>query len=156
MKNLMKPIIIAPLMLALATIAFTSVASGAHKDLSLRTFTEIRVQAPVDVDVTVGKNQSFTMEGRDEDLAKLKIEVEGDTLVIKMKRYSGRTKQINITINMEELTDFAIKGSSDAKIRNVDTKSFDLSISGSGDVEFDGRSENLDLSISGSGGQCNC
>lgn len=151
MKNLLKPIVIAPLMMAMATTAFTSFAVGANKDMSLKTFTEIRVQAPVDVDVSVGKKQAFTMEGRDEDLAKLIIEVRGDTLVIKKERNSGRMKQVKITISMKNLTDFAIQGSSDAKIRDVDSKSFDLSISGSGDIEFDGKSDKLNVSISGSG-----
>ena len=45
----------------------------------------------------------------------------------------------------------SISGSSDAKLRQLDTEQFHISIAGSGDVQASGRAARLDASIAGSG-----
>lgn len=146
----MKKIII-PMMAVIATTAFSTLAIAETKDLKLERFSKVKVYAPVDLDVSVGKKQSFSMEGRDEDLAKIIVEVKGDTLIIKKEKRSGRMKDVKLTISVKDLTQFIINGSSDAKIRDIDSKSFELGINGSGDVVFDGKSAELDIEINGSG-----
>ncbi|PCI33471.1 MAG: hypothetical protein COB54_03995 [Alphaproteobacteria bacterium] len=146
----MKKILI-PMMAVLAASTFSSPVLAASKDVTLDKFSKVKIFAPVDLDVSVGKKQSFSMEGRQEDLDKLIIEVRNDTLVIKKEKRSDRMKKVMISISMKELTQFIINGSSDAKIRDVNTKSFEIGINGSGDVNFDGKSHDLDVEINGSG-----
>lgn len=140
-----------PLMAILAATAFSSSVLADSKDLTLEKFSKVKIFAPVDLDVSVGKKQSFSMEGREEDLDKLIIEVRDGTLIIKKEKRSGRMKKVMITLSMKDLTKFIINGSSDAKIRDVNTKSFEIGINGSGDVNFDGKSHDLDIEINGSG-----
>ncbi len=146
----MKKILI-PMMAIMATTALTTLSYAESKSMKLDKFSKVKVYAPVDLDVFVGKKQSFTMEGRDEDLAKIIVAVKGDTLIIKKEKRSGRMKNVKITVAMKDLTQFIINGSSDAKINNVDSKSFELGINGSGDVIFDGKSDELAVQINGSG-----
>ncbi|NOZ67489.1 MAG: DUF2807 domain-containing protein [Alphaproteobacteria bacterium] len=143
----------APLSLwaVIATVTLTAPAVAETKDMTLNDFSKIKVYAPVDLDVAVGKKQSFSMEGRTEDLAKLVIDVRDNSLIIKKKKYSGRMKTVKIAVTMADLTKFVINGSSDAKIRNVDSDSFKLAINGSGNVVFDGKGTELDVEINGSG-----
>ena len=140
-----------PMMTLLAVSAMSSPVLAANQDLTLKKFSKVKVSAPVDLDVSVGKAQSFSMEGREKDLNRLIIEVRDGTLIIKKEKYSGRMKKVMITISMEDLTKFIINGSSDARIRDVNTRSFKIGINGSGDVMFDGKSHNLDVKINGSG-----
>jgi len=143
----------APLFLwvVIATVALAAPAVAETKDMTLDDFSKIKIYAPVDVDVAVGQKPSFSMEGRSEDLAKLIIEVRDNSLIIKKEKHSGRMKKVKIAIAMADLTKFVINGSSDAKIRNVDSTSFKLAINGSGDVVFGGKSAELDVEINGSG-----
>lgn len=140
-----------PMIAVMITAALTTLSYAESKSLKLDEFSKVKIYAPVDLDVSVGKKQSFSMEGRDEDLAKIIVVVKGDTLIIKKEKRSGRMKKVMITIDLEELTQFIINGSSDAKIANIDTKSFELGINGSGDVGFNGNNDELSVQINGSG-----
>lgn len=144
-----KTLILATAFMTVST--FVSLALAETKDLTLKKFSKVKVYAPVDLDISVGQKQSFTMEGRDEDLEKLIVEVRDGSLIIKKEKRSGRMKNVVITLTMENLTQFIINGSSDAKIRDVDSKSFEVGINGSGDIIFDGKSDELDVEINGSG-----
>ncbi len=140
-----------PMMAVMATTALTTLSYAESKDVNLDKFSKIKVYAPVDLDVSVGKKQSFTMEGRDGDLSKLTVEVQDGTLIIKKKNFSSRMKEVKVTVAMKDLTKFIIYGSSDAKIRDVDSKSLTLGINGSGDIDFNGKSNALEVEINGSG-----
>ncbi|PHZ84968.1 head GIN domain-containing protein [Paremcibacter congregatus] len=138
-------------MIALASMVLSPVAFAAEKDMKLDTFSKIKIYAPVDLDVSVGKNQKFSLTGDADDLEKIIVLVKGDTLYIKKKKHSGRIGEMKATVNLKELTTFVVNGSSDAKIRDVDSTSFELQINGSGDVTFNGKSDALDIQINGSG-----
>lgn len=143
--------ILLPVMAVMVTTALTTLSFAESKNMKLNKFSKVKVYAPVHLDVSVGKKQSFTMEGRDEDLAKIIVKVQDGTLIIKKEKHSGRMKKVMLTIAMKDLTQFIINGSSDAKIRDINSKSFKLGINGSGDVIFDGKSDELEVEINGSG-----
>lgn len=139
------------IMLSLTTMAVAPLAYGAEKNMKLDVFSKIKVYAPVDLDVSVGKEQKFSMKGSQDDLDKIVVMVKGDYLIIKKKKHSGSMDQVTVSVGVEDLTAFVINGSSNAKIHDVDSKSFELQINGSGDVVFDGQSEALEVEINGNG-----
>lgn len=67
------------------------------------------------------------------------------------RKRAGPIKKVNISLALRDLTKFVINGSSGAKIRDVDSPSFEVGVNGSGDVIFDGKSERLLVEINGSG-----
>lgn len=139
------------LLTCMITAASVAPTLAADKDLDLKKFSKVKIYAPVDVDVVVGQSQSFEMQGRDEDLAKIIVKVKSNTLIIKKEKRSGRMKQVKVRISVKALTDYSIYGSSDGAIHNIDSKTFDLVINGSGDVVLDGKSNELSMVINGSG-----
>ena len=65
---------------------------------------------------------------------------------------SYRTRQTpRITITVPRLTAFAVKGSGDAKISGVNGGSLSLAVSGSGDIQAQGRAGDLAVAVSGAG-----
>ncbi len=143
--------LLTPLMMAIAAAALSPLASAATKDMTLPVFSKVNVNVPIDFVVAVGKKQAFTMEGLDGYLEAISVEVKDGTLVIRKKRRLKMIEKISVKITMEDLTKFVINGSSDGKINNVDSKIFALTISGSGDVVIEGKSDELIVTINGGG-----
>lgn len=143
--------LLTPLMMAIVATALSPLASAATREITLASFSKVNVNVPIDFVVAVGKKQSFTMEGPDEVLALIKVEVKDGTLDIRKKKRFKIIERISVKISMENLTKFVINGASDGKISNVDSKIFALKINGSGDVVIEGKSDELTVTINGSG-----
>ncbi|PCJ36974.1 MAG: hypothetical protein COA93_00540 [Alphaproteobacteria bacterium] len=143
--------LLTPLMMAIAAAVLSPLASAATKDMTLASFSKVNINVPIDFVVAVGKKQSFTMEGPDELLALIKVEVKDGTLDIRKKRRFELIEKISVRITMEDLTKFVITGASDGKISNVNSKIFALKINGYGDVVIEGKSDELTVTINGGG-----
>lgn len=61
------------------------------------------------------------------------------------------TDRLRITVTAPTVTTFDLEGSSDLKIRDYDQDALSIDVSGSGEIEADGRTRTLELDISGSG-----
>lgn len=61
------------------------------------------------------------------------------------------SERLSIVVTAPSVTAFDLEGSSDVKIRDYDQNALAIDLSGSGEVEVDGRATALELDISGSG-----
>ncbi|MFY7852959.1 MAG: GIN domain-containing protein [Brevundimonas sp.] len=61
------------------------------------------------------------------------------------------SERVRITVTAPSVTTFDLEGSSDLKIRDYDQTALSIDVSGSGEIEADGRAQTLELDISGSG-----
>lgn len=61
------------------------------------------------------------------------------------------SERISIVVTAPSVTAFDVEGSSDLKIRDYDHDALAIDLSGSGEIEVDGRATTLELDISGSG-----
>ena len=61
------------------------------------------------------------------------------------------SERLRITVTSPSVTTFDLEGSSDLKIRDYDHDTLAIDLSGSGEIEVDGRATTLELDISGSG-----
>ena len=130
----------------------SGVAKSETRDLPV--FTRIESSGSADitvmVDGTAGK-QEFTIEGDDNILPVIDIEVKDDKLVIS-SRESYRTRTpIKITITLAALNEARIGGSGSIVANGVAAKDFGVHIAGSGDIKISGQAEKLTASIAGSG-----
>lgn len=114
-------------------------------------FTHIAVKGATDCDVTVGKTQSVEITADDNLLSLVTTELVGETLVISTKGSSSSRLGIKAKITVPELNGLDISGSGDSSIRGIKSKTFFVSISGSGDVRAAGGADNVSASIAGSG-----
>jgi hypothetical protein len=116
-------------------------------------FTKVHLQIPVDVTIRPGKAFSLVLDLRDSELAgKVLTEVRGDTLYITSSEHSFHMHGKNTaTITMPSFEGVSISGSGDADIAGFDQGDVSLAISGSGNVNYNGKSSALSVSIAGSG-----
>ncbi|MEQ9468576.1 MAG: head GIN domain-containing protein [Ekhidna sp.] len=119
-------------------------------------FNELSLGIPANVYLKQG-NQKVEIECDDDIFEEIEFELKGDRLVIKkegiqMWGSSWRKSEVNIYISMQEIEELSVSGSgmieSDGRLEVEDIK---LSVSGSGDIDLDLRSDELDMRISGSG-----
>lgn len=140
---------LASLALAACTVALPALGAESR---SVSGFTRIELAAPVDLEVRAGKFAA-TLEMDSDVAAKLRTEVQGDTLRISLEGWRGNFhgKQ-RIKVSMPELRGVLIQGSGDADIAGFSGQGqVELRIAGSGDVKFAGSTGGLSVLIEGSG-----
>ena len=121
-------------------------------------FTKISLSVTADVYLTQGNIQKVDVEGDEEDLEELVMEVVGNKLIIKSKSH-GRIfgswsswDDVNIYITLPTIEGISVAGSGSVTGRTkISTDDLDLSISGSGNIELDIKAEEIDADITGSG-----
>lgn len=90
----------------------------------------------------------------EKDLENLKIYVKGQTLVIENKeKYFNKWRGDNLTIaiDLPKLKKFTLNGPSDATISGLHGDLFKVVVNGSGNVDFEGATNELKAEINGSG-----
>lgn len=143
------------------------------KELNLSHFEGIRSGFSCDVYITQGDQQKVEVEGQQNILDNLVMDVSGEILKIKYDRMVKRAEPVKVYITMDNLVEasvsgsgslvstskftglgdleVSVSGSGDLKLE-VDAEDIDMSVSGSGDIELGGSAQDLVMSISGSGG----
>ncbi|HXH62011.1 MAG TPA: head GIN domain-containing protein [Fimbriimonadaceae bacterium] len=123
------------------------------KDFNMTGFEKISSNGSMSLTVKVGGAESIKANGDQDRINNLKMSVEDGELVIKedSKNWFGSHGKLHIDITLPKLTALAINGSGDATVDGVDSDSFSVSISGSGDITATGQAEKCTVSVSGSG-----
>jgi hypothetical protein len=144
-----------------------------EKVRALTAFTKLRVDGPVDVRLVQSGSDQATVVADDNIEPLVETAVDGDTLVVRLKRDAGFTTRSAplVRIDARALQAVAIQGSGDLSLERfkgdslalsvvgsgdvqlglVELKELSVSISGSGDVRVAGRAEQQSWTISGSG-----
>lgn len=121
---------------------------------ALAAFSKLRIDGPFDVKLTQAGSDQATVVADDNIEPLVETAVEGDTLVIRMKRDAGFTTRSAPVVRLDARTlrVVAIHGSGDLSADSFKSDSLGLTVIGSGDVQF-GLIElkDLNVSISGSG-----
>jgi len=130
---------------------------------------ELVFAGPDKVIVTKGDTLDIDVSGDEDAIAELRFSLDGDALGISRKSSDwggtgiATTPDISTLVlagsgdvevaSMQSAADSAvtIAGSGKARIADLDAKSLDLTIAGSGNFEASGRVDQLDLTIAGSG-----
>ena len=154
--------------------------SGTTRTFQVADFTGVELRGSDDVDVRTGAAFAVRAEGPSEELDKLKIVREGNTLRIGRINHDGLSwddfghhdgKHVKIYVTLPHLAEASIAGSGDMAIDKVEGAKFagssagsgnmmvaalavddaDLSIAGSGDMTIKGSAKQLGIDIAGSG-----
>lgn len=149
--------------------------SGDTRSYPVEGFTAVALQGPDDVDVRVGSAFTVRAEGAESELAKLRIERDGDTLEVGRVRKSGVNwssgRGVRVTVTMPRIVAAELAGSGDLSVDRAESPSFKgevagsgnlsiaalatgearFSIAGSGTVKAAGRADRLAIEIAGSG-----
>ncbi len=123
----------------------------ASETREVEAFTGIDFRGAGELHVEVGKPQSVAVAIDDNLLQIIRTEVRNGKLVIDNTEPYRSNVGLTVTIGVEKLESVALSGSADARISGIDGGDFAVSVSGSGDVEASGRSDDLEINITGSG-----
>ncbi len=116
----------------------------------------ISVSGPMDMTLIAGKEGDLTLLGEENLLPYIKTEVEGNTLKIyvekKINLRPSNNKKLIITVPFDKISKVSLAGSGDIMSKDVITgESFEVRLSGSGNVSMEVNSTNLEAAIAGSG-----
>ncbi len=124
------------------------------KTVNTSEYNAIDVTGSMNVELVSGKEGDIKVT-TDENLHEyLVIESKNGTLEITTKKnVSLRTKKgIHVTVPFEDIDDLTLTGSGDIKTKNtIKTSSFDVELTGSGDILLDIEAGEIDAKVTGSG-----
>lgn len=130
---------------------------GQKRAVDVGNFSELSLGIAANLYLKQGSNTQVEIECDDDIFEDIEIEVKGDRLVIKKEGSwswgSGwRKSEVTIYITMDKIEGLSVSGSGniegEGKLRTGDVR---LSVSGSGDMDLEIESDELDMRISGSG-----
>ena len=114
-------------------------------------FDEIVLLGSGDVIVSVTGTESLTIEAEDNILPLLTSEVRDGRLELGSDSSFSTSEGITYTITAADFDGLTIRGSADVVASGIDSDSFDATVTGSGDIDAAGTTEDLTVRISGSG-----
>jgi hypothetical protein len=123
----------------------------ANETRDVPAFKGLEVRGSANVFVTVGNEQSVTVEVDDNLMQIITTEVTDNKLVIGSKQSYSTRIGVKVTIQVPELTSVAVSGSGSATLSDAKGESLDVKISGSGKVTASGEVQSLAVKVSGSG-----
>lgn len=145
------------ILLALFLVSLSAIAQK-RQMVDVGDFDEIAMRVAGTVYVTQGNKNEVIVEGYDEDLEEVKIDVRGGVLNIESNRRSSwrfwdsNNVRVEVYVTVKELRGVSVSGSGDIVGQNtIETGNFRAKVSGSGDIEMELDARNVDASISGSG-----
>ncbi len=123
-------------------------------DRKLAAFSVLRLDSSIDVRARQGAAPSVTVHADDNIEPMVETTVEGDTLVVRLKKGSSFHTNVKMVVDVVFTTLTAVqqRGSGDLHIDKVSGPKFESTISGSGDLQIDSAQVgSFALSIAGSG-----
>lgn len=114
-------------------------------------FSEVVLGGSGDVVVTVDGTESLTIEAEDNIMPLLTTEVSNGRLELGAESSISPTQGITYTISAAAMEGVTVSGSGVVVVTGIDEESFEVRISGSGNVEPSGTTNDLTVTVSGSG-----
>jgi hypothetical protein len=146
----------------LTALLIVIVITGSHsmayqkENRDVETFTKISLRTSVNVYLTQGSSQKIELSGDNDDFGRLETKVRGGELIINdrdgnnWRSWSGL--DIDVYITVKDLDGLSVSGSGDMVSRGkFNCDDLDISVAGSGDLEFEADARDVDISIAGSG-----
>lgn len=122
------------------------------EELFLNEFSKIKLKTSGDVYLTQGDVQKVLVEGQQNIIHQLDLDVNGDTWEIEFDDCVKDYEQLRFYITIPEIKELNISGSGMIYGENdFDLGDIRLRISGSGDIDIIGEAEDIDSKISGAG-----
>ncbi|MCP3734156.1 DUF2807 domain-containing protein [Sphingomonas sp. RP10(2022)] len=129
--------------------------SGPTRSYAVDGFSKIDLGGGDDVDVRAGTAFSVRAEGPAEELDRLRIARDGDTLEIGRKRQAfgwGSRGKVKVYVTLPRLTEANIAGSGTMAVDRIEGGAFEGNIAGSGDLNIAALGvDEAKVSIAGSG-----
>ncbi|MCG8309657.1 MAG: PspC domain-containing protein [Cytophagales bacterium] len=127
--------------------------SGYQRTYELDGFSELEVNSTFMVNVKYGDEYSFVLNGRREDVDKVVVEKNGNTLSIDFKgdvvRLKRQRRDINVYVTMPSLTSIQLGSASKGFINGFNEEFLDVSLNGAAFAEIDVQVNSLNAVVEG-------
>ncbi|MDH4177133.1 MAG: DUF2807 domain-containing protein [Thermoleophilia bacterium] len=123
----------------------------ASESRQVAAFTSVDLLGAADVTITIGAEQSVTVETDDDLISRVQTNVERDTLRIENDGRLDTDLGIDVAIVVPTLEAVTLSGAGDVTIEGLSGSSLDIALNGAGSVEAAGAVEQLDVAINGAG-----
>ncbi|HEY6643146.1 GIN domain-containing protein [Povalibacter sp.] len=118
-------------------------------------FDSIDIDGATRLQITVGVPASLEVEGRDPFLQRLRTEVHGDTLHIKVQRKDwvtlGTSPRLTVRVGIPSLEKLEVQGGNDVRITGFNGGDTRIELEGATNLVADGRVDELRISMAGAG-----
>lgn len=133
-------------------LSFSIFAQDKHS-FTVGDFDAIHISGGFQVVITKGSKTSVEVETKESNIDKMKVEVEGNTLKVGVKKGVHDGFKAKVFITYVELDKLVSSGSSDVKVEGgaIKGKELELVTSGSGNIKAEVSVESLKAKSSGSG-----
>lgn len=121
------------------------------RELSLEEFNSLDVGGAFDIEVSFGKKQKIEVTIDDNLWDHFDAKIKGKWLDLDWGRNCSPSNDCHIKIVVPSLEEVNIHGACDLEISDFDAHDFTYKLSGAGDLEMDGKVDNLEIKISGAG-----
>ena len=126
------------------------------KKITTSSYDKVSIAGFYDVDLMAGSEGNITIEGEENLLQYVNIEVENGTLRIATKKgikiSPSMNKGILVKVPFESLQGVSVAGSGDVNSKStIKTSNFEAKITGSGDMKLDLDATEVDAKVTGSG-----
>jgi hypothetical protein len=117
-------------------------------------YDEIDVSGFFDVNLIAGKEGEISIQGEENLMQYIKVEVTGNVLKIYTEKNVNisSNKEIILTVPFEQISYVSLSGSGDVKSKStIESSKFSAKLSGSGDLNLDVKTIEFEANLSGSG-----
>lgn len=156
MKTQLKNALNLMALLLLATTTLSSCDSDREcpapevRTFDISGFTQVDAGENFRITLRQGNSFSVRAEGCSDDLDDLVMEVEGDELDIRYRKWYKNRNLVEIEIEMPELTGFSFSGAAKATVLPFDETPFiEVGLSGAAKATFSGQMEQASIDMSG-------
>ena len=147
-------IVLSIIAVCFAGCRLSGVKGSGHIEKEIRDvegFSEIELGGMFEVYVEVGKDYSCEIKADDNLLKYITTKVRGNKLIIDSKKNLNPRKGIKINITLPVLNAIEASGASTITAYGIDSDYFNLSVSGAGSIELDGKADTFKMDVSGAG-----
>lgn len=121
------------------------------EERDLKEFDEIDVLGSMDVYIEVGDEQKVEITFDDNLIELVRTRVSGHTLRIDTRESFRSRRGCEVHITVPKLEMVSLTGSGDVEVTRLKQKSFEIELSGSGEIVVTGDVEELEIDLAGSG-----
>ena len=118
-------------------------------------FASIDMKGAARLEITVGKSESLTIEGRSSSIERVETEVRHNTLFIESKPrdwfMSNNRRRITLKITLPRLESLEVEGGNDVRLTGFDGGESRIHAAGAAHILADGRLDELTVRMSGAG-----
>ena len=122
------------------------------RTFDLKDFEVIELLGAMDIVVEFGRSQEVEITLDDNLFDNLELDVSGKTLAIGWEESCSPDGDCRMKITMRKLKAIKIKGAGDFDIRDFDGDTFDYDLYGAGDLDINGKVDDLSITLNGAGG----